>query len=744
MTSSFTEDTSISLPGTAYGSVAWADYNSDGTSDLILAGSDSSYNPITKLYKNTGNGFTEDTSISLPSISSGSVAWADYNSDGKPDLFLGGRDSSSKRITKLYKNTGSGFIEDASISLSGVSGHWVASADYNSDGKLDLLVTGSDSSYNPITKLYKNTGNGLIEDTSISFPGISGHWVAWADYNSDGKPDLLLKGFDSSNNAITKLYKNTGSSFIEDTSISFPGIAWSSVAWVDYNSDGKPDLLVGGGFDSSYNPITKLYKNTGNGFIDDTSISFLGISGHLVASADYNSDGKPDLLLTGSDSSYNPITKLYKNTGSGFIEDTSISFPDISWDSVAWVDYNNDGKLDLLLKGWDSLESYITKLYKNTTTNSDTTSPIASSFTPSHNSNVVAVDANLVINFSEAIKKGIGNIVIKKLSDNSVVEILDVTATDVILNGSQLTINPTQDLEPDTDYSVEIAKGAIEDKAGNPFIGMTGNSNWQFKTASLDTTPPVDISFTPSDNAIAVAVGANLVVNFNEGIQKGVGNIVIKKLSDNSVVETLDVTASEITASGGQLTINPTQDLEPGTNYYVEIDTGAITDLAKNNYSGINGNSTWNFQTNSFLEDTSVSLPGVTGGSVAWADYTGDGKPDLLLTGWDNSNNRITKLYKNTGNDLIEDTSISLPGVAGGSVAWADYTGDSKPDLLLTGWDNSNNRITKLYKNTGNDLIEDTSISLPDVAGGSVGWADYNSDGKPDLLLTGSDSSNNT
>jgi|GEM_PF-3124464 FG-GAP repeat. len=54
--------------------------------------------------------------------------------------------------------------------------------------------------------------------------------------------------------------------------------------------------------------------------------------------------------------------------------------------------------------------------------------------------------------------------------------------------------------------------------------------------------------------------------------------------------------------------------------------------------------------TSSFTEDTNISLPGVAGGSVAWADYTGDGLQDLLLTGWDNNSyNNISKLYKNTG-----------------------------------------------------------------------------------------------
>jgi Ca2+-binding RTX toxin-like protein len=257
MTSSFTEDTSISLPGVAYSSVAWSDYNTDGKPDLLLTGlSGTDY--ISKLYKNTGSGFSEDTSISLPGVDWGSVAWSDYNADGKPDFLLTGLDGSYNGISKLYKNTGSGFSEDTSISLPGVYHSSVAWSDYTVNSKPDLLLTGWTGS-SIISKLYKNTDSGFSEDTSISLPGVSDSSVAWSDYNADGKPDLLLTGY-SDSGRISKLYKNTDSGFIEDTSISLPGVAYCSVAWSDYNTDGKPDLLLTGYTGSGF--ISKLYKNT--------------------------------------------------------------------------------------------------------------------------------------------------------------------------------------------------------------------------------------------------------------------------------------------------------------------------------------------------------------------------------------------------------------------------------------------------------------------------------------------------
>ena len=113
--------------------------------------------------------------------------------------------------------------------------------------------------------------------------------------------------------------------------------------------------------------------------------------------------------------------------------------------------------------------------------------------------------------------------------------------------------------------------------------------------------------------------------------------------------------------------------------------------------------------------NTTLSFPGVSGGSVTWADYNGDGKQDFLLTGYTSSQyfytGYISKLYKNTGNGFTEDTTVSLPGVDDGSVTWADYNGDGKQDLLLTGV----TYISKLYKNTGNGFEEDINANQSDT-----------------------------
>ncbi len=102
----FTETTSISLAGVYNSSVAWGDYDNDGDLDILLTGNDGS-SRVSKIYKNNGDGsFTEQTSISLTGVDYSSAAWGDYDNDGDLDILLTGS-SSSGYVSKIYKNNSS-------------------------------------------------------------------------------------------------------------------------------------------------------------------------------------------------------------------------------------------------------------------------------------------------------------------------------------------------------------------------------------------------------------------------------------------------------------------------------------------------------------------------------------------------------------------------------------------------------------------------------------------------------------
>lgn len=268
----------------------------------------------------------------------------------------------------------------------------------------------------------------------------------------------------------------------------------------------------------------------------------------------------------------------------------------------------------------------------------DTAAPTLASSIPTDNATAVAVGSNIVLTFSENIQAGTGDIVISDgAGDTRTIPVGDAQIT---IAGTTLTINPTADLNSSTSYYLQIDATAVDDLAGNSYAGITDTTTLNFTTA--DTTAPTLASSTPADGATGVAVNSNIVLTFSEAVDTETGNIVIKKVSDNSTVENFDVaTSTEISGSGTTtITINPTSDLAGSTDYYIEIDATAFDDAAGNSYAGISGATTLNFTTAAPPNTAPISDAGpdqtVGSGAVVSLDGSGssDGDGDPLTYAW--------------------------------------------------------------------------------------------------------------
>lgn len=150
-----------------------------------------------------------------------------------------------------------------------------------------------------------------------------------------------------------------------------------------------------------------------------------------------------------------------------------------------------------------------------------------------------------------------------------------------------------------------------------------------------DVTPPTISTLFPANSATDVATTFTGTITFNESVSKGAsGNIVIKLLSDNSVVENIDITGSSVYTSGTTANF-PVQGLSLNTGYYIEVSNGAFTDLSGNAFAGISGSGTWSFTTTATLpqgllgttynfNSCSATIPdGFTAYSVAGAEVWG-------------------------------------------------------------------------------------------------------------------------
>lgn len=117
-------------------------------------------------------------------------------------------------------------------------------------------------------------------------------------------------------------------------------------------------------------------------------------------------------------------------------------------------------------------------------------------------------------------------------------------------------------------------------------------------TFVIDAVAPTMTTLSPADDSTNMMVDKdNLEITFSELIAIGTGNITIKNLT-NAAQTVIDVTdAEQVSISGKVLMIDPTVGLDPSKDYAIQIDAGAIVDLASNAYAGIANDTTWNFTT---------------------------------------------------------------------------------------------------------------------------------------------------
>jgi hypothetical protein len=346
--------------------VTWGDFNNDGFLDL----SASFYGGTNVLYRNNrGSSFTkvaQGDPDADTDLFTGSTA-ADYDNDGNLDLIVSaGQGADSGRPNWLYHNTGNGaFSRVSGGSLTNQLGYFRvnACADFDNDGFVDLLVsdTGDSGDHGGQNFLFRNNGDGTFTQFAggaiANDRGVA-YGVHWADYDSDGLMDLLVVNnpFLSNRSSVNFLYHNEGHGIFSRVltnaiaTDNWPAHA-NTGAWGDYDNDGFPDLFI-----TANHTGNRLYHNNGNGrFTRVTSGPMLSPppnGGYSVGAAwgDYDNDGYLDLFVTNGDGT----NGLFHNNGDGTFSQVvdaaplTDSGPGIESNTCGWVDYDNDGFLDLL------------------------------------------------------------------------------------------------------------------------------------------------------------------------------------------------------------------------------------------------------------------------------------------------------------------------------------------------------------------------------------------------------------
>ena len=283
------------------------------------------------------------------------VAFRDLNNDGYPDIYI----TCFRNLNRLLINNG-GIIPfiDRTI-YSGLGGDLMqrgktnlelgaSVADYENDGKPDLFLAG----WSKTLRLFHNAGNLHFQDVT---PQLNLHGVVdanqgiWLDADNDGFLDLYITDEHHSNRF---LHNNGDGSFTERVWIhAFVDTATSEGACAsDFDSDGDLDLYVCNWFKGDY-----LLLNDGKGLFHLASLNLPTLqrpfNSNMAVSADLDNDGDPDLLVATKDS----LLFYYRNDSKQgnlqftFVPDMPFYHCNHDVYGVVAADFNNDGWLDLFI-----------------------------------------------------------------------------------------------------------------------------------------------------------------------------------------------------------------------------------------------------------------------------------------------------------------------------------------------------------------------------------------------------------
>ena len=280
--------------------IATADFNNDGKFDLAVT---RSQNGAVSILLNDGTGGFPTDGFSVPSVFVGAqpsaIKAGDFNNDNKSDLVV--ITPGSNTFAVLLGDGSGGFNNAGSSTLQGASSFVddVDIGDFDADGKADIAIVRSGAT---VVDVRRGDGAGHFFSFAVApVPGIPISVVV-RDFSDDGKPDVavsstLLDG-PIRQSSVTVFINNGGTGFNLGTTYEVDAAGVLGVG--DFNADNKPDLVVTSGsfiVGSNMEGLVVL-SNKGNGEFNLPLSTSAGPSSDQLAIADFNNDGKDDLLIT--------------------------------------------------------------------------------------------------------------------------------------------------------------------------------------------------------------------------------------------------------------------------------------------------------------------------------------------------------------------------------------------------------------------------------------------------------------
>ena len=329
--------TSYQTGGTKPIAVAVGDFNHDGKLDLVVVNQDQ--DTLAVMLGNGNGTFATPVVHNLPPGVPLQVAVADFNNDGNLDVAVitGAVNGFASNVIVLL-GTGNGSFGTPITTLSGVSGLTIKTADVNGDGKQDVLIGGSGSA-----AILNGKGDGTFETpvllSSGSYQLVD---VAAGDLNGDGRMDIVC-AIANPNAGIAVFLQNADGSFSAGQVLITQYASGTAVAVADFNGDGKLDVLLGAAQEVQY------LSGNGDGTLQQPVPVYGGLDTGPIALADFNRDGLMDFAAANYDTQYRlDVIMEAPGADGSFGANVMSSATTTGTTGVAVGDFNGDGWPDVV------------------------------------------------------------------------------------------------------------------------------------------------------------------------------------------------------------------------------------------------------------------------------------------------------------------------------------------------------------------------------------------------------------
>jgi len=316
----------------------------------------------------------------IPPLTNGAHAGADYDGDGDEDVFVTGRAADGTLHTVLYKFLRRRVVQTGPLSQPDVYADYqqvpflktsvmkgsVTWHDFNSDGRPDLVVTGQTISaflpdnsevLTPTSTVYINQGSDSFRIVANSgLPGVYNSKVVGGDFNGDGFQDLILGGQTTSGPVFGVWLGDSAQRFTPGPT-SFPGLKVTSISVSDIDADNDLDFIVSG-MDTAGKAHMQLFANDGSANFTEMATELPNLFFGGTAFGDIDFDGDEDLLINGGH--LDPVfmrgeTSLFLNDGTGHFSRTQTNLVGLYGGGVSLIDLDRDTDADVFSWGVETL-----------------------------------------------------------------------------------------------------------------------------------------------------------------------------------------------------------------------------------------------------------------------------------------------------------------------------------------------------------------------------------------------------